>query len=77
MNFPIATAEFMKDPGVRFFTFILSTLMLAAITLLFFFAGTPEVTKTPEELQPDVCSKNLSADDYQTCQVIISEGGTY
>lgn len=73
MDFPIASAKFLNDPGIKFLTFLLSTLMLAAITLLFFFGGRPEHKVYPGN-HKDICSTNLSADDYQTCQVLTDEG---
>lgn len=73
MDFPIASAKFLNDPGIKFLTFLLSTLMLAAVILLFFFGGRPEHKVYPGN-NKDICSTNLSADDYQTCKVITDEG---
>lgn len=57
----------------RFLIFLMSTLMLTAISLLFFFAGQPERTKYEGD-GDTVCSTRLSPDDYQNCLTITEEG---
>lgn len=71
----LPTTVSRKEPGVIVLTWLMGTILLAAVTALIFFAAWPE-KKVYEGDGKEVCSKNLSADDYQNCQVLISEGYT-
>lgn len=59
--------------GWRFLRLLLAVVPMAALILFVFSANRPVLNIYPGN-GDEVCSKNLSADDYQTCQVITDEG---